>query len=140
MHTTLAARRVQDTAVRTSSGGFPSAPLEIVYRTKCKCVVHAMRCSDAGATRQKSALNTEPNPCGGREFSISCSLCFLAPFLISRSNVTHQSDLSGPTAGVALFGPKVSDQSSSLSEELPVRMEILLVYSFSDKRIQVPVG
>ena len=36
---------------------------------------------------------------------------------------------SHPTVGVALFEPKVSDQLSSLSEELPVNMKKLLVYS-----------
>ena len=37
---------------------------------------------------------------------------------------------SHPTVGVVIFGPKASDQLNSLSEELPVRIEILLVYSF----------
>ena len=32
-----------------------------------------------------------------------------------------------PTAGVALFGPKVSDQLSSLNEELPTRKNISLL-------------
>ena len=40
---------------------------------------------------------------------------------------------SHPTVRVAFCGTKVSDQLSSFSsEELPVRMEILLVYSFLD--------
>ena len=43
----------------------------------------------------------------------------------------HCSSLqSHPTVGVARFGPKVSDQLTSLREELSVRMDFLLVYSF----------
>ena len=37
-----------------------------------------------------------------------------------------------PTVRVARFGSKVSDQLSSLSEELPVRMKTLGVNSFQD--------
>ena len=39
---------------------------------------------------------------------------------------------SHPRVGVSGFGPKVFDQLSSLSEELPVRMNILRVHSFWD--------
>ena len=38
--------------------------------------------------------------------------------------------LSHPTVGVARFGASVSDQFSSLSEQLLVRMKFLRVYSF----------
>ena len=37
---------------------------------------------------------------------------------------------SHPTVGVALYGPKVFDRLSSLSEEPPVGIKILLVCSF----------
>ena len=37
---------------------------------------------------------------------------------------------SHPTVGVALFGTKVSDRLSSLSEEPALRINILLAYSF----------
>ena len=39
---------------------------------------------------------------------------------------------SDPTVGVAVSGPKASDQLSSLSEELPVGIKGLLLCSFED--------
>ena len=48
--------------------------------------------------------------------------------------------MSHPTVGVARSGPKVSDQLSSLREELPAWMNTLFVYLFYDWGIQVPVG
>ena len=49
-----------------------------------------------------------------------------------RSIMCLERSSSHPTVGVALFGPKVSDQLGSLGEKLPVRMKVLRVCSIQD--------
>ena len=56
--------------------------------------------------------------------------CYFPSYV--RPDDLHIRGQSHPTVGVARFGPKASDQLSSLNEELPVRMTFCLVYSFQD--------
>ena len=68
---------------------------------------------------------TRPSPPHPRH-PRNCLLKAPAAFVCVASVTSH------PTVGVALFGPKVSDQLSSFREAPPVRMKHLLVYSFLD--------
>lgn len=57
-----------------------------------------------------------------------CVLTF--PFRRHALSVEGTRAKSHPTVRVALVRPKVSDRLSFSSEELPVRMKVVLVYSF----------